>query len=417
SSNSNAVRNFDFDWQGAATDNLPNANTLAWGPPCSGGVLAFTTPGWRITMCENWTWADGPGSISGGQIDIQGVAAHELGHALGLDHSTSNCSNCSLAATMCAAICGNGTPQRDIAADDRAGLEAIYGVMPANKPKITAISGSFNFGTPLTITGQSFAPLVNVKFTAGSSQNAGAIPGTVFDVPSTAGGTQIVVAIPSDAKDGNVLVWEPGLGLLSNAFPINIGTAPAPPPQITGIDPATVPAFHPGSVILHGTSFTGVTQVTLAGSPVSFSHMNDSLLQVDVPEPTALGTVPIVVTASNGSSSTSVAYVETNPPQLEAESGAQGGLPYTWTFAGPANDIWFLLVSPADNSTFPFAGYDVLVNGQLLTLGALSPVGLGSVTITFPTGLAGLLFYSQIVTFDGVADVRASGVFPAVVIS
>jgi len=256
-----AAKNFDYDWQGAAASSPANANVLGWASCGPSGPFAFTdtavVDGWRIVMCEEWTWSDGPGMPVGTQIDIQGVATHELGHALGLGHSSVGCGNCtsSLTATMCPGLCltggFNGVTERDLAPDDAAGLEAIYGAIPAQKPRITGLSGSLLAGETLVVHGESFAPTVHVKFTAATGQNTGAIPGVVYDVPTT--GTQLSVTIPAAARPGNVLVWEPALGLLSNAFPIAVVASPAAPPTIASISPTSVPAFAPGSLAIRGT--------------------------------------------------------------------------------------------------------------------------------------------------------------------
>src|SRR6185295_18487 len=119
--------NFDAFWAGNA--NGPggiNDNVIARTPDCGGGgTLAFTeTPisnGWRITFCDEWTWDDGPGSISN-RWDIQGVTTHEYGHALGLDHSGDG------AATMFPSGSPGQTTLRSIETDDIAGVKCIYGV-------------------------------------------------------------------------------------------------------------------------------------------------------------------------------------------------------------------------------------------------------------------------------------------------
>ena len=232
--NSDVVgQNFDFDFQGETNStNGNNGNTVSWefSGTCSGGVLAYMVPpltdGWTVRFCDNFTWSDGPGNPGGGQFDIEGVAAHELGHALGLGHSNINCGgSCSNDTTMCPAICGdNGVAQRTPATDDINGLNFLYGSIPGNKPTISSLSGSFNIGGTLVINGSNFANTVNVKFTAGTTQNNGTIPGVVFNVPSTNGGTQVSVVIPAAAQDGNVFIWQPGQNLLSDAQPIDIGS-------------------------------------------------------------------------------------------------------------------------------------------------------------------------------------------------
>ena len=255
-------QNFDMDWQGAAP-NGSNGNVASAADPlgaCSGGVLAYTEPssaGWRMSFCESWNWQDGPGAPAGSQIDIQGVTTHEYGHALGLDHSqTANCpgSGCSNNPTMCAFICGSGNSARTLAQDDVNGLNALYGTAPANKPVITSLAGSQVLGENLVINGANFAATVNVKFTAGTSQNTGSIPGVVFNV-STSGGNTLTVPIPLSAQSGNVLVWEPGLGRLSNAYPVTILPCQEPSNFCT----ASPNSFSPTGAILDHSGSTSVT--------------------------------------------------------------------------------------------------------------------------------------------------------------
>jgi hypothetical protein len=290
SDNPLAARNFDFDFQGTATINNANANTVGWDSVgCGGGTLAYTeTPisdGWRIVVCDSFTWADGPGSILSSEFDIQSVVTHELGHALGLGHSTVGCGT-SAQATMCPAIANGSIVNRDIAADDQAGLQSIYGTIPANKPLITSLGGSFANGGTLIINGSNFAANVNVKFTAGGTQNTGTITGTVYNVASSAGGTQVSVVIPASAQDGNVLVWEPGSLLLSNAFPIDINFTPPAAPTISSILPSTVQAFQGGTLTLAGTGFATATGVTVGGAPLPgwvFTNVNYNLITIPGP--------------------------------------------------------------------------------------------------------------------------------------
>lgn len=417
-----AARNFDFDWQGVATSAGGSSdNVVSWISSCDSGTLAFMqgpiSNGWTIKVCDNWVWSDGPGNPTGAQVDLQGVVAHELGHALGLGHSASQCGECNSAATMCPAICGAGVPQRGIAPDDTSGLQAIYGTVPSNKPKITSLSGSFATSQTLVIHGQNFASTVHVKFTAGTSTNTGTIPGVVFNVPSTSGGTQISVTIPTAAKDGNVLVWEPGLGRLSNAFPIDINGAPPVAPTITNVAPSSVAAFAPDTTItLTGSGFNGATQVNVGGVLLSefegFTVVDNNTITFPSIAPTSLGPQNVTVTVpfAGTSAPSTLTFVETVPPALKAQGLSAAELPFPWSFGGPANDFWFLSLAINDPATFPFGAYDILLNGQTYFTGVLSAAGVGGLTITIPPGLGDFTFYSQVVTFDGVSELHATNV-------
>jgi len=213
--------NFDGSMQGNANGiGGTNDNIHSEIGGNGGGVLAYCeTPisnGWRIRYYQNWTWADGPQGGGGGVIDLQGVACHEYGHAIGLGHSGVG------GATMLPSISGNGSAQRSISADDAAGVQCIYGTIDPGKPSITDLTVP-SAGT-VVITGTNFHANVNqVWFTqAGSGGNGN--PVMAIDVPSTAGGTVITVALPGNAGSGDVLVRNNNGGhtSISNAWPIDV---------------------------------------------------------------------------------------------------------------------------------------------------------------------------------------------------
>lgn len=190
--------NFNFFWNGEASGiGGANDNIHSQISGSSGGVLAYTeTPiadGWRIRYYQNWSWQDGPGTVSSG-IDLQGVACHELGHALGLGHSTTS------GATMYPSISGTGQPQRSIETDDKNGVKAVYGTMSSGMPRIDSITGALVAGGTITINGANFHASNNKVWLDSdvvNGGNTGGEPKVVSNLPSTSGGTKITFTLPS----------------------------------------------------------------------------------------------------------------------------------------------------------------------------------------------------------------------------
>jgi hypothetical protein len=215
--------NFDPTWQGYAdSPGDTDSNIVSELDAFGGGVLAFTelpiSDGWRIRFyADPVVWHDGPQSPPNidGHRDLQGVAAHEFGHALGLGHTSV------LGATMFASSSVEETTLRSIEVDDQLGIQALYGVASGLKPHIDTYE-LLGAGS-LTLIGSGFAPTNNtVWFTRATGVSDG-VPVQVTGLPSTSGGTQINCTIPPDAGQGDVLVKLPGSAHadLSNAFPFD----------------------------------------------------------------------------------------------------------------------------------------------------------------------------------------------------
>ncbi len=128
-------------WNGAGsrfafTLNPSSPHTIALGDLGSGPTLASTRVEYyqttrelvRFTMTFNnrYTWTT---TGEAGKMDVQSIATHELGHALGLDHpGDSSC----LEQTMWATAGAGETKKRSLELGDKTGVATLYG---------TAVSG------------------------------------------------------------------------------------------------------------------------------------------------------------------------------------------------------------------------------------------------------------------------------------
>lgn len=229
---------------------------------CGGGTLAVTlapiSDGWTIRYCPEFDWDDGPGSAGLGLIDLQGIACHEIGHALGLGHSTA------AGATMRAAVSGSGNALRSIEGDDVAGLQSIYGALALGKPQVTGLVGSTSVGGVLVVEGTQFSSGGNeVWFTpaGGSSQ-----PVKVKNLSSSNAGTRLAVVVPQGATSGQLIVKKNASGgaSLSNAWPFEIGAS--------GSGVGAVPKLKKQTTVRASLGFgqlevdDDVTEVALSGS-------------------------------------------------------------------------------------------------------------------------------------------------------
>jgi hypothetical protein len=134
---------------GACGGGTDGANTVGWANQ-SGSVLGVTCSWFGgsagggyaaavefdMQLDPEWNWTTGPAI----QIDLQSVALHEFGHALGLNHSAQ-------ASAVMFASYPAGSDKRTPAADDIAGITAIYGSSgggstPTNTPTNTPAGGT-----------------------------------------------------------------------------------------------------------------------------------------------------------------------------------------------------------------------------------------------------------------------------------
>jgi hypothetical protein len=418
--------NFDAMWSGHATGiGTTNNNIVSSLADCGGGgTLAFTeTPisdGWRIRFCDEWAWDDGPGTISN-RFDIQGVMAHEYGHALGLGHSGIG------QATMAPSVAAGSTAIRSIHSDDTDGIQCVYGVAAGTKPMITATVGNAP-ATSLTIHGMNFGATGNeVWLTSNTATATGNDPIVrVTNVSSTGGGTVITVTVPANAGPGDVMVNVSGTGgaTLSNAFPTDLvgtfGNPPATNPSISSVTPSTIAALIPGTaetIAISGTGLDLTTQLLLDGSPIDpsrYTIVSPSSITLDMPQVASLGAHTLGVTDGSMTSNFNVTVAAVTTPVFEVGSGdpfnvvdRDNGLPMI--LAGPPGQTQRVLASLSNvPSVLPgIVSLGIGNNFSQLFQGVTVVIpASGWVALFFPPanlidpGPAGKTFYNQTVELD-----------------
>ena len=164
---------------------------------------------------------------------------------------------------------------------------------PAPGPTITSFTPTGGLaGTVVTVLGSNFTGATQVAFN-----------GTAATVYTVSSATQLTATVPTGATTGPIAVTAPsGTGTSALAFTV------APPPTIVSFAPAT---GYVGSVVmLTGTNFTGVSQVTFHGvAAVSFTVNSATQITATVPAGATTGPVGVttaVSTATSGSSFTVV---------------------------------------------------------------------------------------------------------------
>jgi len=256
--------NFDCHFQGETTQTgTINDNIISPIGGAANGVLAYLeysgfSTGWRMRFYSTWNWSDGPGFIANSEMDIQGVAAHEYGHALGLGHTFSG-------PTMQPSIGPGDEASRSIEADDKAGVQAIYGVANFNtKPQI---HDTTLIGNTLTITGENFTSTNNrVWFTKENNTNGNYTSVTGL----TSNGTTLTMQVPSDAAPGNILVRinASGGASLSETHPF---------------DPGSTDCDAPVNYCSTSQNSTGQSPVVSVGGTASLSANDLELLSIGLP--------------------------------------------------------------------------------------------------------------------------------------
>ncbi|MBI1742684.1 matrixin family metalloprotease [Candidatus Acetothermia bacterium] len=138
----NAIRQAFATWSAAVTslsfrEDENSSNIVSWGtidgPGRALAQTSFTYQGTQMVSfsilfdaSESWgiLGADICPTVQGKTIDIQDIATHEIGHALGLGHTGSRKDR---ALTMYPSAQPGETLKRSLGAGDKAGVAALYG--------------------------------------------------------------------------------------------------------------------------------------------------------------------------------------------------------------------------------------------------------------------------------------------------
>lgn len=120
---------------------------------------------------QSFSWAVVDDASEDNFVDVQNIATHEIGHLIGLDHSSVSLfeTEDDLAeATMFYASEAGETSRRTPSSDDVKGVKNLYGTASLEEPVITSVEVlSESFGiNELRVTGQNFTSMTSFILTA-----------------------------------------------------------------------------------------------------------------------------------------------------------------------------------------------------------------------------------------------------------
>ncbi len=153
-------------------------------------------------------------------------------------------------------------------------------------------AGPDSGGTPVTVTGTGFTGATGVTFDG--------VPGTDFVVVDD---TTVAVTTPAGAAGpADVVVTDPA----GNGAPLSF-TYEASPAVVDALSPSEGPVTGGTQVTVTGSGFTGTTTVTVGGTPVRFTVVDDRTLTFTTPPGTS-GEAAVVLGDAGGDGSATFTY-------------------------------------------------------------------------------------------------------------
>ena len=280
-------------------DEDDNINAVSWANQDGGDALAITLVsgvGSRIVSFDmvffarslgtanNW---NGPQDPPSGTMDLRGIATHEFGHALGLDHSDVR------TATMYAGALNRGQHMRTLHEDDIAGAEFLYetrgGANPATRIiEVEPDSGPSAGRNEVLIRGRNFTWDQNSTLYVGG-RRLSASAWTIEDcclirvhrmISGSAG--------PADIR----ITGELGEAVLEDGYRYL-----SPAPRLASIEPGEGPVTGGIQVTVIGENFTSGAELRIGGVRVEDAARIDSgMIRGTRPRRRGGGTFDVTVT-------------------------------------------------------------------------------------------------------------------------
>jgi hypothetical protein len=278
--------------------------------------------------------------ISG--TNLSGVTAVQFSPSAGITVSNVNATATQVTATVviaASATAGQATVTVSSAAGTSNALD--FSVQSSPAPQITSLSptsGQAGTSPYLFISGANLLGVTSVQFSPSEGISGTPQQSTIFG-NSTATNLITTLVIAANATPGprNVSVTSPSGTSNTAVYTI---LAPASPPQITSLSPASGQAGSAVGLVINGTNLTGVTVVQFSPSQgITVSNVSATATQVTatvtIPASAAAGQVNVSVSSPAGTSNTLPFTIQSPSPYAGQWNGSTNqGLAMSFTVTG-----------------------------------------------------------------------------------